>query len=41
MISALLHSCGREPSVEMFFAEPGDDLGFPEDEFHGQFASGG
>src|SRR6185437_5987861 len=28
MISALLHSYGHEPSVTMFFLEPGDDLGF-------------
>jgi len=32
MISALLHH-RDEPSVEMFFLEPGDDLGFPEEQF--------
>ena len=31
MISVLLHYYRHEPSVEMFFLEPGDDLGFPED----------
>jgi hypothetical protein len=30
MISSLLHQYSREPSVEMFFLEPGDNLGFPE-----------
>src|SRR5260370_56237 len=33
MISVLLHYYRHEPSVEMFFLEPGDDLGFPEEQF--------
>jgi hypothetical protein len=33
MISILLHYYRHEPSVEMFFQEPGDDLGFPEEPF--------
>jgi hypothetical protein len=33
MISALLHHCRHESSVEMFFLEPGDDLGFKEEQF--------
>ena len=33
MISTLLHHYRHEPSDEMFFLEPGDDLGFPEEQF--------
>lgn len=33
MISVLLHHYRHEPSVELFFLEPGDDLGFPEEQF--------
>ncbi len=33
MISVLLHHFRHQPSVEMFFLEPDDDLGFPEEKF--------
>lgn len=33
MISVNLHHYKHEPSVDMYFLEPGDDLGFPEEQF--------
>jgi hypothetical protein len=34
MISGSLDYYKREPSVEMYFLEPGDDLGFPEAQWY-------
>ena len=33
MISVDLHHYKHEPSVEMYFLEAGDDLGFPEEQY--------